>query len=240
MRTLTLIVGAVLACCCSAGILSESIWPTSEAADRTRCRFLVSTNAPLVERGRQQLMGAGVENAQQAASVFRSALRREPQNPYLWSDLGEAYLDAGQKENARYCYSRVPVLAPRSAPLLLRVANFHFEIGEQTEALPITALILSLTPGYDEIIFSEYTRLLDKLDDVLEYGLPEDSRAAKSWLRFLMQAERHDDAQRSWQWLQSHGYADDALAGEYVAFQIPRSPRRGGIRMGAISRQALG
>jgi len=81
-------------------------------------------------------------------------------------------------------------------------------------------LILSLTPGYDEIIFSEYTRLLDKLDDVLEYGLPEDSRAAKSWLRFLMQAERYDDAQRSWRWVQSHGYADDAFAGEYVAFQI--------------------
>jgi hypothetical protein len=94
------------------------------------------------------------------------------------------------------------------------------EIGENRAALPLTALILSLTSGYDEVIFIEYARLLDKPDEVLEYGLPEDSRAAKAWLRFLMQAERPEDAQRSWQWVQAHGYADDALAGEFAAFQI--------------------
>jgi cytochrome c-type biogenesis protein CcmH/NrfG len=114
MRTLIIILGAVLGCYCSAGILSETLWPNSETADRALCRLLLCINPPLIERGRQQLMGAGKENAEKAAAIFKSALQRDPQNPYRWAELGDAYLDAGQTTNARYCYSRLPVLAPLS------------------------------------------------------------------------------------------------------------------------------
>ena len=103
-------------------------------------------------------------------------------------DLGEAFLEAGQKEEARDCYGQVLALAPRSAPFLLRVANFYFQIGENNKALPVTARILTLIPDYDSIIFSEYTRLVDHPEEVLLYGLPEDRRAVKSWLQYLMQA----------------------------------------------------
>jgi hypothetical protein len=114
----------------------------------------------------------------------------------------------------------VLVLAPHSAPFLLRVADFHFQIGENQEALPITARILAIIPDYDSIIFSQYTRGVDRAEDVLRFGLPEGSRAAKSWLRFVMQARRLADAQSTWDWVVEHGYSDDALAGEYVKFLI--------------------
>lgn len=156
---------------------------------------------------------------QLAVGVFRTVLQRNPHDPYRWADLGEALLEAGRKEEARYCYERVEALAPRVPPFLLRVANFHFLIGEPRRALPITARILAMIPDYDAVIFSQYTRLADTAD-VLRFGLPEDSRAARSWLRFVMQAGRLEDAQRSWDWLAGRALADDAVAGEYVRFLI--------------------
>jgi hypothetical protein len=112
------------------------------------------------------------------------------------------------------------VLAPYSAPFLQRVADFHFQIGENQEALPITARILALIPDYDSDIFSEYIKRVDHPEDVLRFGLPEGRRVAKSWLQFLIQAGRLADAQSAWEWVVKHGYADDALGGEYVEFLV--------------------
>ncbi len=42
----------------------------------------------------------------------------------------------GRRKQARKCYDQVLALAPRSAPLLLRAANFYFQIGENNKALP--------------------------------------------------------------------------------------------------------
>src|ERR1035437_5807512 len=47
--------------------------------------------------------------------------------------------------------------------------NFYFLIGENNQALPITAHILTLIPDYDSIIFSEYARLVDHTEEVLQY-----------------------------------------------------------------------
>ena len=220
MKTLTFILGVVLAAYCAAGILSETLWQNNVEVDRVLCRFFVCANTPLEWRARQQLTGVREEDVQEAIALFRRALQRDSQDPYRWADLGEAFLEAGQKEEARDCYGQVLALAPRSAPFLLRVANFYFQIGENKKALPITARILTLIPDYDSIIFSEYARLVDHVEDVLRYGLPQDRRAAESWVQFLIQARRLDDAQRTWDWVAGRGYANDALAGEFVEFLI--------------------
>jgi tetratricopeptide (TPR) repeat protein len=167
-----------------------------------------------------RVIGVKEENIEQAITTFRTVLQRAPQDPYRWVDLGDAFLEAGQKEDARYCFGQVLALAPRTAVLLLRVADFHFQIGENQEALPITARILGLIPNYDSVIFNDYIRNVDQTEDVLRFGLPEDRRAAKSWLRFLMQGGRLGDAQRTWDWVVSHWFADNAVAGEYADFLI--------------------
>lgn len=222
MRILTFTLGAILAAYCSAGALSDSekFWQNNQQVNHVLCQLLLCNDAPLVRRGRDQLTGGKEENVQQAISTFRNVLQRDPQDPYRWVDLGEAFLEAGQKEDARYCFGQVLVLAPRTAVLLLRVADFHFQIGENQLALPITARILALIPDYDSIIFSEYRRRVDRSEDILRFGLPENPRVAKSWLQFLMQSGRLGDAQRTWDWVAGHGYADDALAGEYADFLI--------------------
>jgi len=220
LKTLTFILGVVLAAYCAAGILSETLWQNNVEVDSVLCRFFVCANTPLEWRARQQLTGVREEDVQEATALFSRVLRRDSQDPYRWADLGEAFLEAGQKEEARDCYGQVLALAPRSAPFLLRVANFYFQIGENKKALPITARILTLIPDYDSIIFSEYARLVEHVEDVLRYGLPEDRRAAESWLQFLIQAGRLDDAQRTWDWVAGRGYANDPLAGEFVEFLI--------------------
>jgi len=220
LRTITLTLGAILVAYCSAGALSETFWPNNEQVNRVLCRVFLCDDTPLVQRARDQLTGGKEENIQQAITTFRAVLQQDPQDPYRWVDLGNAFLQGGQKEEARYCFGQVLVLAPHSANFLLRVADFHFQVGENQEALPITARILALIPDYDSVIFSDYLRSVDHAEDVLRLGLPEGSRAAKSWLQFLIQAGRLDDAQRTWDWVVGHGYADNALAGEYVEFLI--------------------
>jgi tetratricopeptide (TPR) repeat protein len=220
LRTLTLTLGAILVAYCSAGSLSKTLWPNNEKANRILCQFLLCNNAPLVLRGRNQLTGGKGENIQQAIATFRTVLQQDPQDPYRWVDLGDALLEAGQKEDARYCFGQVLVLAPHTAIFLLRVADFHFQIGENQEALAITARILALIPDYDSAIFSEYICTVDRVENVLRFGLSEGPRAARSWLEFLIQAGRLGDAKRTWDWVAGHGYADDALAGEYVEFLI--------------------
>jgi hypothetical protein len=221
LRLPTLILGAVLTVYASAGLLFETFYADSAEAERVLCRFLLCHNARLVWSAREQLTGPKDADLAGAIGAFRTVLQRDPHDPNRWSDLGEAFLEAGRKQDARYCYQRVEALAPRVPPLLLRVASFHFLSGEPRRALPVTARILGMTPAYDAVIFSQYTRLADNAD-VLRFGLPQDSRAARSWLRFLMEAGRLEEAQRSWDWVAGHGLADDAVAGEYAWFLVRR------------------
>ena len=163
MRALTFALGAILTSYCSVGVLSEDLWQSNDQVNRDLCYFFLCNNAPLISHARNQITEGGKENVQQAIAVFRRALQQDAQDPYRWADLGDAFLDAGQKEDARYCYGQVLALAPRSAPFLLRVANFHFESGNNEKALRTTARILSLVSEYDSIVFGEYIRYVDAL-----------------------------------------------------------------------------
>jgi tetratricopeptide (TPR) repeat protein len=220
LRILTCTLGAVLLAYCGAGVLSETAWLNNERVESVLCRVFLCTGNSLMGPSQEALAGVQESGLQRAIAMSKQDLQRNPQDPYRWADLGEAYLDDGQQDSARYCWGQVLTLAPQSPPLLLRVANFHFQIGENEAALPVTARILTLVPDYDELIFSEYTRLADGVDDVLRYGVPQNGRAAKSWLRFLMRAGRPSDAQNTWEWIADREYADDALAGEYADFLI--------------------
>ena len=103
----TVILGAVLALYASAGILSETVLADSAQAERVLCRCLLCTNARLVRSAREHLTGAQPEDLQGAIGTYRTVLQRDPHNPNRWSDLGEALLEAGRTEEARYCYQRV-------------------------------------------------------------------------------------------------------------------------------------
>jgi cytochrome c-type biogenesis protein CcmH/NrfG len=58
---------------------------------------------------------------------LREALGQESASPYGWCDLGEALLEDGQKEKARYCFQLAEKLAPNVPPIWMRAAFFHFQ-----------------------------------------------------------------------------------------------------------------
>lgn len=220
MRILKITLGAILTVYCSAGVLSETFKPNDIQVNNMLCHFLLCNNAPLVWRARDLRAAGGREDLDQAIGMFRKALQQDPQDPYRWADIGDAFLEAGDEQDARYSYNQVLSLAPHSAYFRLRTANFHFQIDEEQEALTITAQILKVTPEYDSLIFTDYITVADNSDNVLRFGIPDDRRAARAWLDSLMQAGRVDDVQRTWDWVAGHGYADDALAGRYAEFLI--------------------
>ena len=221
MRTLTLTLGAILVAYCSAGALSETLWPNNEQVNRALCRFLLCNDTPLVERAEYQITGGKEEDQvtrrkekeediQQAIATFRTALQQDPQDPYLWVDLGDAFLEAGRKEDARYCFGEVLVLAPRTAVLLLRVADFHFQIGENQEAFPITARILSLIPDYDSDIFKKY--IGQETATLLGTAIPASRRPAQSWAAWIARNGSEDDLRKTWTWMMQNHLMDETTA----------------------------
>jgi tetratricopeptide (TPR) repeat protein len=217
---LAFVLGGILVVYCTAGILFETRFANNVQAESVFCRFFLCDNALVVWTAREHLWAPTEQGPHSAIEGFRRALQRDTHDPHRWADLGEAFLEAGQIDRAGYCYSQVLARAPHRPAFLLRVSNFHFQLGETTKALPITAQILGVIPEYDSVIFSQYTRLVDHVEEVLQYGLPEDRRAAQSYLRYLVHAGRLADAQRTWDWVAARHFADDTLAGDYVRFLI--------------------
>ena len=113
MRTLTFILGTVLCVYGCAGTVFETFYADSAEVERVLCRFLLCHDFRLVRSARQQLTGPKKEDLEGAIGAFRTVLHRDSHNPHRWADLGEAFLEGGQREEARYCYRRVLALAPR-------------------------------------------------------------------------------------------------------------------------------
>src|SRR6266536_286255 len=136
------------------------------------CRFWLCPNETVIDRGYQQYLQSGAEQAPQSERVFTAALVRDPASAYRWCDLGEIMFEAGKEQAARYCFSRAVVLGPHSSPILLRAANFFFRAEDHPEALKYTKRILKQIDQYDAMVFTNYDRMGVPVQDVLQSGIP--------------------------------------------------------------------
>jgi tetratricopeptide (TPR) repeat protein len=177
-RKLSVFLGCLLVTYASVAILFDVKFRGNQRLEQLLSHFSILDNDLLVEKAYKQLDQRDRDNLTGAVETFREALRRDPASPYHWCDLGEALLEAEQVEKARYCFSRALELGPNTAPVLLRVANFHFRVDESREALQCTYRVLTLLPDFDPVIFSSYTRMGGGIGDVLNYGLPPIARPA--------------------------------------------------------------
>jgi hypothetical protein len=165
----------------------------------------------------------------------REALRQEAASPYRWCDLGEALLEAGQKEKARYCFQQAQQLAPNLPPIWMRAAFFHFQMDETDAAIRCSAKVLKTVPDYDGVIFNYYDRLVPSVGEVLRH-LGDDRRAGQAYFRHLLGAEAAGPAAKAWEWLRERRFADDGLAAEYLDLLLKTADdRRGGSSMGFLS-----
>src|ERR1035437_8451704 len=159
---------------------------------------------------------------------LREALRREPASPYRWCELGEAVLEDGQKEQARYCFQQAEKPAPNLPPMWMRAAFFHFQMEETEAAIRCSARVLKMAPDYDQAIFNYYDRLAPSVEEVLPH-LGDNRRAGQAYFRHLLGAEATGRAATAWEWLREQRFADDGLAARYLrpAAQAADDRRRG-------------
>jgi hypothetical protein len=146
---------------------------------------------------------------------FQRALRQEPASPFGWCDLGEAFLETGQREKARYCFEQAQLLAPNIPVIWMRAMDFHFRMGETGAALQSSAKVLRIVPDYDEPIFQYYDHHIPAVSDVLPY-LGDDRRASQAYFSHILKAERAEDAGIAWKRLRERSFTDDRLAAAYV------------------------
>jgi len=165
-----------------------------------------------LERARRLVLNG---SPRAAATLYRRLALRNPGSPYLWCHLGDAYLAAGDHAQARRSFAMAASVGPAIPQTLLRVAGFHFRLGENRRALEYWARVLALCPDYDRLIFSYYERTGEDLDAILRYGMPRQSRPARSYFSYLLASGEADLAARTWAWLSSLGFQDAPLAGAY-------------------------
>jgi tetratricopeptide (TPR) repeat protein len=162
----------------------------------------------------------------------REALRQEAASPYRWCDLGEALLEAGQKEKARYCFQQAQQLAPNLPPIWMRAAFFHFQMEETDAAIRCSAKVLKAVPNYDGVIFNYYDRLVPSVGEVLPH-LGDDRRAGQAYFRHLLGAEAAGPAGKAWEWLRERRFADDGLAAEYLDLLLKQRMTEEAVRVWA-------
>ena len=74
--------------------------------------------------------------------------------PYRWCDLGEALLEDGQKEKARYCFQQAQKLAANLPPIWM--------MEETDAAIQCSAKVLTIVPDYAQV--KQLLRPLEYLD----------------------------------------------------------------------------
>ena len=211
--------GIVLSCLlityAPAWILFDAAFQSDPRAEGLFCRFGICDTDAVVTA---QTLEHGGRVASVPVIELREALRRDASAPDRWCDLGEAMLQSGRVEQAGYCFVNALALAPNIPPIQLRAADFFYGVQDNRRALEQTALILGKTSTYDNLIFDWYKAKNVAVADILSYGLPPDRRPAQSYLRYLLDMHKVTDAEKVWNWVLSHNYADDRLASDYLEF----------------------
>lgn len=144
---------------------------------------------------------------------FRRLIAMAPADAYAWAALAE-YLNSDSSSgsrDARKALDRAVELAPEVAHIRMRRANLCFETGDKNCVLYDGREVVGQTANFDGILFSYYKSLNVGLDDVLEWGLPKEARAARSWAIYLTRnANSSFHILRTWDWLRERGLADAA------------------------------
>jgi hypothetical protein len=220
MRVLPLILGVLLV---SYSVIELWLVPPASAIEQIEspyCRYWLCSPVVEVERDYQYFLQAGSEQAPKSIRALLDLLDRDPAQAFRWCDLGDVLFESGRTKDAGYCFSRALALGPNSAPVLLRAANFFYQVEDHAGALRLTRQLLSQVSDYDPILFSNLDRLGIPIDEVLGSAMPLDKRAAQSYLRHFLGTPRVEEGRQVWLWVSDHHFADDKLAAEYLAFLL--------------------
>lgn len=199
-----------------AGLLAAAALLLNQFHPRLACRLCLCPESTVLTEARRLSLTGSDGDLSLAAEMYRNLVSCNPASPYRWCDLAEAELAAGNAAEARRCFAQAEKLGPGIPQTLLRVASFHFRLGETEAALRAMSRILAVTPAYDGLLFSYYDRMDADLSTILRFGIPLQPRPAQSYFRHLLRNGAFEQAGPLWNWLGGHGFQDDTLAGAYA------------------------
>ena len=221
LKPVSIALGCILVVFSSAALVFHTWFADNQAAEQFLCRyFYLCADERLVEWAQEHSWQGGPESLERAASAYEELLRRDPASPFRWADLGDALMQAGDEERARYCHDRAIALGPHSPPILLRAAHFYYRVDEQVAALQLLARILRMTREYDQLIFSLHNRMDTTAAEVLEFGMPRELDPVRSYFQHLLHRGEPADLTQAWDSMSALSLARDPLLSPYLNFLL--------------------
>ena len=220
MRILPVILSLTVAIWAALAIATHNAPSNPVKTDlEVHCRYGLCDDRDMATLARMRSFQTDV--AQDPAQL-RALLRQAPASPELWCDFGEALAEQRQNKEAGEAFRRAISLAPNSPPVLFRAATANLLAGSADEALRLFKQIFSIYPEYPaENIFSICSRFGVSTTQILGAVLAADQpTAAAAYLRFLMRANRADDASQVWLWITAHSLSTQPLVSEYAGFLL--------------------
>lgn len=132
-------------------------------------------------------------DVERALELYHTALEKEPDNPYIYINMGDAFLDAGEIDEAYRYYQKAAEAEFQTAAALLRLARFYLYV--RPDAQKVRELIQRtrrIKPDHPDLDF--YSEQSDRLSKNLTPYSLEDYKADKnvelSDKNFLLLRER--------------------------------------------------
>jgi tetratricopeptide (TPR) repeat protein len=180
-RTVPVLFACLLVAYATAWIVFQTKYTSDPRAERVFCRFGICGVDPVFAAETRE---TGATKAMAPLADLVEALKSDLAAPHQWCDVGDAFLRAGQVEEARYCYSNALALSPEIPPVLLRSAKFYHAVRADEVALKLGARLLEKSEVYRASMFDWYRDQKFSVNDVLCRGLPQGPTAAQSYLRY--------------------------------------------------------
>ncbi len=214
-RAAAVALSAILIFFAPAWILFETRYRSDPQAEPLFCRFGICDTDAVLER---EAAAHGGNRAALPTADLSRALHRDPASPVRWCDFGEALVQRGETERARFCFANALALGPYVPTVLTRASHFYYGLHDDKRALEENGRILEKTSTYDDSIFQWYRAENLPVAQVLSDGLAGNRRASQAYLRYWMGLGNLDVATAVWDWILPRSFADARLAREYVNF----------------------
>jgi len=217
VRTSALALGLLLMLYAPVWILFDTAFKSDPEAEKRFCRFGICDTDSVVS-AQAILYRGGV--AAIPMPILQEALIRDANSADRWCDTGEAMVRLGDLKKADACFSNALTLGRNDPPVLLRLADYFFELHRDGKALELSARILGLTDSYDDAVFALYRKNKIAVPEILVSGLPHTPRADEAYVHSVLDTGRVRDAMVSWQVVNARAHADGLLANQYVEFLL--------------------
>jgi tetratricopeptide (TPR) repeat protein len=220
VKKLALVLCLLLVTFSAIGIFLESRYGRNFDLHRIFARFSLLSNERVLETARNLQHDGDQKSLNKAVSLYREIISRDPKNPQLWCELGETLLDLGKMTDADHCYQRAIQLGPNDTLTIWRLFEYYTRINQPQKALPYSSHVLDKDPSTCDIVFPYYGKKDFAFTDTLNYGIPLNKVVAQAYLRYWIKNNNVGNADQCWNWVCTHSFADDVLAGNYLSFLI--------------------